>query len=423
MNWERALKKLFLTENYLYRLFAIIVILILLGVALRNWFEYQALKEEMSHTAYHEAKSLHEYFNSVRRVFHEQFIKSGIELNHDTVGFLPAHAASLISDDFQRHTSQGMLVRNVSDRNRNANNAPHPYERDAIEYFREHKNATELFYEMPKHQGNGYFYAAPLKIEAYCLMCHGKREDAPAFIRETYSTGYDYELGDVRGITSITVEKKHLLVLMNERYKYRMIFSSMIVVVIIGLIFLIVRRARKIEIRMINELEKLSFSDPLTNLCNRRKANEWIETYHHLFERYKEPYALIMVDIDHFKEVNDVYGHPMGDDVLKTFAQILKKNTREVDHVVRWGGEEFMIILPKTTLKQALIRAEAIRHSISIHEFGSIGYKTASLGVAQVHKGESIASLIERVDLSLYHAKENGRNRVSSEMNFNEGIK
>lgn len=405
-------KHYFYTENYLYRLFGIIVIIIFIGVGLRNLLEYRNLNEEIAHTAHDNAKILHEYFLSVQRIYQEEFFNSGVGLNHNTIGLFPAHAASRISDDFQERTTQGMRVRNISDQNRNPHNAPHPYERDAIEYFKQNPDEKELFREININNKKAYFYAAPLKIEPFCLICHGKREDAPEFIRKNYSTGYDYQLGDVRGITSITVEKTRLLETMQTKYKERMFFSSMIVITIIGLIFLMVRRAQKIEKTMMSELESLSFIDPLTGLCNRRKANEWIYEYHKLFERYKEPYSLIMIDIDHFKEVNDTFGHPIGDKVLQTFAHLLQENIRAIDHIGRWGGEEFMLVLPKTTAAQAVHLAESIRLEVNLYPFETAGNKTASFGIAQVREGESIESLIERVDKALYIAKESGRNQV-----------
>lgn len=408
----QLMKKYFYTKHYLYRLFTLIVLLILLGVGARNWLEYRTLNEEIAHTAYRDAKILQEYFVSVRRVYHQQFINSGIELNQDTVGFLPAHAASLISDDFQQNTTQSITVRNISDRNRNPHNAPHPYERDAIEYFKHHRDTSETFREIRVDGSIAYFYAAPLKIEPYCLMCHGKREDAPEFIRKTYTNGYDYQLGDVRGITSITIQKSKLLEMMQEKYKWRMLASTLIVIIIIGLTFLLVRRASKIERKMMEELESLSFIDPLTQLNNRRKLLEWIHEYHKQYERYNEPYSLIMVDIDHFKEVNDTFGHPIGDSVLEEFARIIQSNIRKSDHTGRWGGEEFMIVLPKTTAVQASHLAESLCYEVSSYPFETVGTKTASFGIAQIQEGESVELLLERVDDALYRAKESGRNRV-----------
>jgi diguanylate cyclase (GGDEF)-like protein len=119
-----------------------------------------------------------------------------------------------------------------------------------------------------------------------------------------------------------------------------------------------------------------------------------------------------MVDIDHFKEVNDTFGHPTGDKVLQTFAHILKDNIRQIDHIARWGGEEFMLVLPKTTACNAAIVAESIRHNIQLHSFETIGKKTASFGIAQIRNSESIETLVDRVDKALYAAKENGRNQV-----------
>jgi len=208
MEW---IKIYFNAENYLYRLFGIIIVLILVGIGLRNWLEYRTLEQEISDTAYREAKLMQEYFVSARYVYHQQFIQSGIELNHETIGFLPAHAASRISDEFQTRTSQAITVRNVSDHARNPKNAPMPYERIAIESFKRDGNQSEVFTQI-RHGGREYFfYAMPLRIEPYCMMCHGKREDAPTYIRDTYTNGYNYHVGDVRGITSITIEKNGVM--------------------------------------------------------------------------------------------------------------------------------------------------------------------------------------------------------------------
>lgn len=106
-----------------------------------------------------------------------------------------------------------------------------------------------------------YFYAAPIKIEPFCLMCHGKQEDAPAYIRNTYSTGYNYQIGDIRGISSITIEKNKLFETMQAKYKVRAVLSLIIVIVTIMLIFLLVRRAKTIETKMMQHLEEMSFTD------------------------------------------------------------------------------------------------------------------------------------------------------------------
>ena len=124
-----------------------------------------------------------------------------------------------------------------------------------------------------------------------------------------------------------------------------------------------------------------------------------------------------MGDIDHFKKINDKYGHPTGDYVIKTVAQIISKSVRRTDVVCRYGGEEFLVILPASNLEGSAVAAEKIRHSIECHNFEFEGQKiqvTMSLGVSQLDVGhESGKDAIARADAALYHSKHSGRNHVS----------
>jgi diguanylate cyclase (GGDEF)-like protein/PAS domain S-box-containing protein len=159
-------------------------------------------------------------------------------------------------------------------------------------------------------------------------------------------------------------------------------------------------------------IEKISQQDKLTQLYNRIKLDKTLEDEMHRYNRYKESFSIIMVDIDYFKAVNDEYGHQVGDSVLKEVATLLKINTREVDIVGRWGGEEFMIILPKTSIDGAMKLAEKLRVEIAGYEFGVVGHKSASFGVGEYTDSDNINTLIKRVDDNLYKAKHTGRDRV-----------
>ena len=119
-----------------------------------------------------------------------------------------------------------------------------------------------------------------------------------------------------------------------------------------------------------------------------------------------------MLDIDHFKNVNDTYGHNVGDTTLQTFANILLQNTREVDIVGRWGGEEFLIIVTNTNKKAIINLAEKLRVAIETYEFSTVKQKTASFGVTIYNPQDKINKLVSRVDKALYEAKNNGRNQV-----------
>jgi len=159
-------------------------------------------------------------------------------------------------------------------------------------------------------------------------------------------------------------------------------------------------------------LQRLSSKDTLTGLYNRFKLEEAFEYEQKQSNRYKTDLSIIMIDLDDFKSVNDTYGHNIGDIFLKEIAEILKTSFRDVDTVGRWGGEEFLILLPKTTLEDSKKIAEEVRKKIELYKFAEIGNKTASFGVATHSNNESLSSLLNRADKALYMAKENGKNRV-----------
>lgn len=160
------------------------------------------------------------------------------------------------------------------------------------------------------------------------------------------------------------------------------------------------------------ELEKLATTDKLTNLNNRVKLDEHLVNELHRAERFQHAFGLIMLDVDHFKSVNDTYGHQVGDSVLVELSNILKTKIRETDIPGRWGGEEFLVICPETDLDGTIKIAEKLRQNIEKATFSTVGQKTASLGVAIYQTGDSIKSILARADDALYRAKEKGRNRV-----------
>jgi diguanylate cyclase (GGDEF)-like protein/PAS domain S-box-containing protein len=158
--------------------------------------------------------------------------------------------------------------------------------------------------------------------------------------------------------------------------------------------------------------EKLSITDQLTQLYNRSYLDMTLTKEINRFKRYQTPMSVIMIDIDYFKEVNDLHGHLSGDMVLIELARILKSNIRTTDTLGRWGGEEFMIICLQNNLNETFQLAEKLRLAIQEHTFPEVGTKTASFGVAAVEPNEDELGLIRRADGALYKAKGSGRNRV-----------
>ena len=160
------------------------------------------------------------------------------------------------------------------------------------------------------------------------------------------------------------------------------------------------------------KLEKLSITDPLTSIYNRRKFNELLTIEVERSNRYQTQLSIIMCDIDHFKKINDTYGHDTGDQALKTFSEKINENIREVDIFARWGGEEFIILMPNVSIEDAYAAAEKLRKIIATTEIEELEQITASFGVTSLQSGETTESLIKRADQAMYNAKNSGRNCV-----------
>jgi diguanylate cyclase (GGDEF)-like protein len=164
-------------------------------------------------------------------------------------------------------------------------------------------------------------------------------------------------------------------------------------------------------------IAQLAVTDDLTGLNNRRFFNDSFSKALSAAQRHKQPLSLISIDIDHFKMVNDTFGHSVGDLVLKEFSLLLKMMVRVEDIACRWGGEEFMILLPNTTCEGAVILAERMRSSFEQYPRTTTPVVTASFGVVRLQEGEDEDALMRRVDDAMYQAKREGRNRVVAACN------
>jgi two-component system cell cycle response regulator len=162
-------------------------------------------------------------------------------------------------------------------------------------------------------------------------------------------------------------------------------------------------------------LEELARTDPLTGIGNRRSFDAELASRFEHARRYNRPLTLVMIDIDHFKEVNDTFGHQAGDEVLQRIARVLERTTRQSDFVARFGGEEFVVLLPETPLLEGLQVAEKIRAAVAAEDLPT--RVTVSAGVATLPQPhiDSPDALVAAADAALYRAKESGRNRVEYE--------
>lgn len=160
------------------------------------------------------------------------------------------------------------------------------------------------------------------------------------------------------------------------------------------------------------ELKRQASTDMLTGLANRHHMSQMLHEETVRAKRYAAAFSVIMFDVDHFKQINDNYGHDRGDEVLREIAARLETVLRETDRLSRWGGEEFLVLLPGTEMAGARELAERCRARLEDEPFEAIGVVTASFGLALYDAKESIRELLHRADEALYHAKRSGRNRI-----------
>ncbi|MDF2152250.1 GGDEF domain-containing protein [Vibrio sp. CAU 1672] len=166
--------------------------------------------------------------------------------------------------------------------------------------------------------------------------------------------------------------------------------------------------------KLYSQIEKLAITDPLTQACNRRKIEEIIKNEIERYSRCGMQFCIILADIDNFKRFNDTYGHDVGDKALVHVVDILNKNIRRYDTVGRWGGEEFVIVLPGSDLQNAANIADRLVKSVNVNTIDVKGESVAvsiSLGLAEYKKTSTFESVIRDADIALYKAKGNGRNR------------
>jgi diguanylate cyclase (GGDEF)-like protein len=278
----------------------------------------------------------------------------------------------------------------------NPGNKPDDFERDALLLFETGKKKEVS--RLEEINGRTHFrYMAPLYFEEQCQPCHGQQH---------------YRTGDVRGGISITFDIEDLQKKIKHSTALILLFGTVTTASLLSLIFFFSSQFMKRLEEARSRIEMVAITDELTDLFNRR----------HLLNRFKEEFekvkrlntdlCCIIADIDHFKTVNDRYGHLMGDQVLKDVAHLFKSMVRVYDIVGRYGGEEFLIILPEIKPADAKQFAERMRLRVK-EEITVAGPLTISLGVTAVGAGDhSIDDVIRRADAQLYRAKNAGRDRV-----------
>ncbi len=286
----------------------------------------------------------------------------------------------------------------------NPDNKPDAFEKNALQMFEQ--GEPEVFKKV-KEGGTIFFrYMAPLYVEESCLQCHAKQ---------------GYVLGDVRGGISVKfdIAETERKLAVNRRLLIALFLTSTIL--LLGLIyFYIIKLFRKLN-SALGKIQLLATTDDLTGLYNRRFFFERLETEILRSVRHGHEFSCILLDLDHFKKINDTHGHDIGDLVLLATGTLLRENCRKSDVAARYGGEEFILLLPECGEECARATAEKLRsliEGLSGPTEETVQIKvTASFGVASylpstISATGSISQLVKQADRALYRAKANGRNRV-----------
>ncbi len=270
-------------------------------------------------------------------------------------------------------------------------------------------NLTTIGYQMQKE------YIGILKIagriDQNWELGIGVRNDDPMLLEILNKA-----IGTIDDRTKQTVLNQWMSISYDQGFDYALLWKIMGVVGMVLLLmayrYRIIKEHNK-KLRTLNkELERLSITDTLTKLYNRRYLDTRMHEAIDLFRRYQTPFSLVLMDVDDFKKINDTHGHAKGDTVLQKIADILSLQSRSNDIVGRWGGEEFLIICPLSTIESARHLAEKMCQAIEKEKFDVDTSVTASFGVAEFVKNDTGDSIISKVDKALYRAKAEGKNRV-----------
>ncbi|MEN8134046.1 MAG: diguanylate cyclase [Thermodesulfobacteriota bacterium] len=278
-------------------------------------------------------------------------------------------------------------------------NEPDPFERSALLAFDD--GANEIYRFVKTTGGVLFRYMAPLLTKKSCLKCHAQQ---------------GYEIGDIRGGISISIPAKQITIEINKTRVYSLISAIALLTLLLSLIICIAKRFTSDLDKSEKRLVELATTDPLTGLLNRREGvRRFQEEISHSM-REKLPLAMLLLDIDLLKQINDNFGHQTGDEAIKMVADTLRDTLRDYDIICRYGGEEYLIVLPTTDLAKALETAERIRLLLEQKVIQTRTEKkinlTASCGVSTLQSTDTLDSLIYRADNALYIAKEEGRNQV-----------
>jgi len=242
--------------NFSKKLFWILASLLVFFNALASIYLYKQTQSLIYERANEKTTLLQNYFVSMRYVYHQQFLKSGLEIDDKSVGFLPAHASTFISDHFSEKMDDGTTIRNVSDQARNKKNSADRFEKASIRYFIEHPEQSNKVELIEQNSKRYYFYTSPLYTQSYCLTCHGAKEEVLEYVRNKYDSAYGYKEGEIRGVTSIKIPFDALAKDSMRLFYANLLFSWSGVLLLLLLLYFVIRALTRKEAEAKIMLEK-----------------------------------------------------------------------------------------------------------------------------------------------------------------------
>jgi len=331
-----------------------------------------------------------------------------------------------LNDELNEAKYPQFIFKVSSDNAINAINEATEKEQKLLQSFRQNEMVEHKSIEHDNQYGELLSYSVPTRpVEKKCLRCHGDPKDAPKELINIYGDvkGFNESIGNIRALINLKIPLQMYYQNGHRVLAVLMISLAFVFLLVYWMIRSFYKKIEKQNFIIFEQSEKLkvlSRMDKLTNLLNRHGFEEDVEPVLKIAQRYKEELTLIMFDIDFFKKVNDTYGHNMGDIVLQKTAEVTKGIIRSSDLFCRWGGEEFIILLPKTGIDKATILAERIRLALAKQKYESDGQAftvTSSFGISQfLDKCSTLENLIGNADQLLYIAKNRGRNRVEIDL-------
>jgi len=268
---------------------------------------------------------------------------------------------------------------------------------DEIEFYTEHPYKQRILHQTVNE-------VIPLLLQRYQLVQAGNNDPYLIYGKDVVSFEMDHEAINTQVLTQIDMDSKQI-------FGCTLLLSQSMD---IDLANQYLQQQQRL-ISLMEENVRLNYlirKDKLTSLYNKAYIEEQLDVQCGMVRRYHRECSVIFFDIDHFKRINDNYGHSVGDEVLIAISSLISNHIRSTDMLARWGGEEFLLLLPETGIEEAKIVANKICSLVEQHDFDIVKKVTISLGVTSVLASDTVLSILNRVDKALYKAKHSGRNQV-----------